>query len=43
MGGTRDRHVKGYKPDLERQILHVFFYMKNLDFLKGVQVEKGLF
>lgn len=31
MGRTRDHYIKGNKPKLERQTLHVFFHMQNLD------------
>ena len=31
MGRTRDQYIKGSKPNLERQTLHVFFRMQNLD------------
>jgi hypothetical protein len=35
MDESRDHHVKLNKPDSERQILHVFFHMWNLDIKKG--------
>jgi hypothetical protein len=45
MYGTRDHHVKQNKQDSERQILHVFSHMQNLDFKKerDMKVEGGLF
>jgi hypothetical protein len=38
--GTRDRHVKQNEPGSERQILHVFCHMQNLD-LKNDMCIKG--
>jgi hypothetical protein len=34
MDRTGDQQVKQNKPDLERQILHIFSHMKNLDLKK---------
>jgi hypothetical protein len=42
MDGTRNPQVKQSKPDSERQISHVFFYMWNLEFFKYMKVEGEL-
>jgi hypothetical protein len=34
MDGLEEHHAKQNNPDLERQILHVFSHMQNLNFLK---------
>jgi hypothetical protein len=44
MDGTGDHQVKRNKPELERQMLHVFSYTQNLDcFLKKYESRKELF
>jgi hypothetical protein len=38
MDRTGDHHVKGNNADSERQILHVFSHVWNLDFFKDMKI-----
>jgi hypothetical protein len=41
MNGTGVCHVKQNNPDSEKEILHVFFHMQNLDLEKGGHETNG--